>query len=301
MNWSTATKGYKTYLRLERGLSANSIAAYMRDVSRLQEFAENDLLSRAPSEMQEDDLRNFIGSVQQSGLSATSQARLLSGIRSFYKYLTLENAVETSPAQFLEAPKTGRKLPAVLSIHEIERMLDAIDLSTPEGTRDRAMLEVLYSCGLRVSELSNLLRSNLYLDEEYIKVLGKGDKERLVPIGGVAIRFLKTYLKGVRVHQQPARGFDDIVFLNRWGKTVSRVWIFKTIKRLAMETGIKKDISPHTFRHSFATHLVQNGVDLRAVQEMLGHESITTTEIYTHLNQDYLRREIMQHHPRWKG
>jgi integrase/recombinase XerD len=231
-------------------------------------------------------------------MTSTSQSRIISGLKGFYKYLLLENIIQTDPTELLESPKIGRKLPSTLSIPEINDLINAIDLSTPEGERNRTILETLYGCGLRVSELVNLRISNLFFNEGFIKVTGKGNKERLIPIGTVAMKQIRIYLSTVRIHIPVKKGHEDIVFLNRRGSRLSRVMIFTIIKQLAIKTGLKKQISPHTFRHSFATHLVEGGADLRAVQEMLGHESITTTEIYTHLDRDYLRSAIIQYHPR---
>ncbi len=299
MKWEAAITEYKTYLKLERGLSGNSIEAYLRDVKHLREYAEMTAAGN-PDDLDTDNLREFIKHLNDLGMMPASQARMLSGIKSFYKFLAISGFVEINPTELLEAPKIGRKLPDTLNNEEIEKIIAAIDLSKPEGERNKAIIEVLYGCGLRVSELINLKISNLYLKNEYIKVRGKGDKERLVPIGTQAVKQLKIYLENVRVHQKVVPGFEDIVFLNRRGKGLSRVMIFNIVKELTALAGIRKNISPHTFRHSFATELIERGADLRAVQEMLGHESILTTEIYTHLNREYLRDTIMMFHPRAK-
>ncbi|MBC8034330.1 MAG: tyrosine recombinase XerD, partial [Chitinophagaceae bacterium] len=250
-----------------------------------------------PAELELKDLQHFIKYINEIGMTATSQARIISGIRSFYKYCLIESIVKKDPSLLLEAPRTKRALPDVLSFEEIESIINAIDLSTPEGGRNKAILETMYSCGLRVSELVNLRISALYLDLEFIRVTGKGDKERLVPIGSSAIKFITIYWKEIRVHVPIKSGQEDFLFLNRRGSKLSRVMIFLMLKALVKKAGITKNISPHTFRHSFATHLVEGGADLRAVQEMLGHESITTTEIYTHIDREYLRDTLQQFHP----
>lgn len=298
--WEHYKKGYKAYLQLEKSLSDNSVEAYMRDLEKLTQYLQtiNDL--KPPSEIILKDLEQFIQSIAKLGLNATSQARIISGIKSFFKYCLIENIIVKDPAFLLEAPKLKRALPDVLSFEEIERIISKIDLSTPDGTRNKAILETMYSCGLRVSETVNLKISCLYLDIGFIRVIGKGDKERLVPIGSDAIKHIKIYKDNVRVHVAPKKDFEDILFLSKFGKTLSRVMIFYIIKDLARKAGITKNISPHTFRHSFATHLVEGGADLRAVQTMLGHESITTTEIYTHLDRDYLRETLNRFHPAFK-
>jgi len=296
MDWQSAVKGFTAYLKLEKGLSENSIEAYTRDVDKLEQYAVAQNLK--PEAVTLSDLRQFINWVNELGMLASSQARVLSGVKSFYKYLLIEDMIKSDPAELLEAPKKQRKLPTVLSYADIEKLLAAIDLSKPEGPRNKAIIEVLYSCGLRVSELTELKLSNLYLDIEFIKVFGKGSKERLVPIGGEAIKALALWIEQVRVHTPIKKGEEDLVFLNRRGSRLSRVYVFMLIKQLANLAGIKKTISPHTLRHSFATHLVEGGADLRAVQEMLGHESITTTEIYTHLDREYLKEVITSFHPR---
>jgi len=297
-NWASYIQSFKNYLSLERALSSNSIDAYLRDVRHLSQYIENNENGIPPQEVSLEHLRDFIKSMNQSGLNARSQSRLISGIKAFYKFLLLENIAVKNPAELLEQPKIGRKLPDTLSIAEIERIIAAIDLSKPEGERNRAIIETLYGCGLRVSELVNLKITDLYFKEGYVKVTGKGDKERLVPIGQTAQKQIAIYLKEIRNHQDIQKGFENILFLNRRGRKLTRVMIFTIIKQLAEKAGIHKTISPHTFRHSFASHLVDGGADLRAVQEMLGHESITTTEIYTHLDRDYLRTTILLYHPR---
>jgi len=298
LDWRSAIKGFQAYLKLEKSLSANSIGAYSRDMEKLFQFAEIQNPPINPEKITLADLRLFINWVNELGMIPSSQARILSGIKSFYKYLLMEDMIKSDPSELLESPKITRKLPDTLSYHDINKMIEAIDLSRPEGARNKAILEVLYGCGLRVSELTELKLSNLYLDIEFIKVTGKGSKERLVPIGGSAIKALKIWIEQVRVHVAIKKGEEDMVFLNRRGHRLSRVYIFMIIKQLAEMTGLKKTISPHTFRHSFATHLVEGGADLRAVQEMLGHESITTTEIYTHLDREFLKGTIIQFHPR---
>jgi len=296
MDWRSAIKGFQAYLKLEKGLSANSIEAYSRDIEKLEQYAEPQGLK--PDSVALSDLREFISWVNELGMLPSSQARVLSGVKSFYKYLLIEDVIKNDPAELLESPKKQRKLPVTLSLADIEKMIAAIDLSRPEGPRNKAIIEVLYSCGLRVSELTELKLSNLYLEIEFVKVLGKGSKERLVPIGSEAINALKIWIEQVRVHIPIKKGEEDMVFLNRRGSRLTRVYVFMLIKQLAELAGIKKIISPHTLRHSFATHLVEGGADLRAVQEMLGHESITTTEIYTHLDREYLKTVITEHHPR---
>ncbi|EHQ29285.1 site-specific tyrosine recombinase XerD [Mucilaginibacter paludis] len=298
MDWQKAKKGFSSYLRLEKSLSANSVGAYLGDLDKLIQFADSKLIKLYPDTIGMNDLREFIMWVNELGMIPSSQARIISGIKAFYKYLLMDNQLSYDPSELLEAPKLMRKLPDTLSIVDIDKLIDAIDLSKPEGMRNKTMIEVLYGCGLRVTELVNLRISNLYLDIEFIKVLGKGNKERLVPIGAQAIKFLKIWLQEVRVHTPVKMGEEDIVFLNRRGNRLSRVYVFMMIKELAEKIGLKKSISPHTFRHSFATHLIEGGADLRAVQEMLGHESITTTEIYTHLDREYLKGVIIEHHPR---
>lgn len=296
MDWDILKKDFKRYLLLERGLSENSIAAYLNDLNKLQQFAEIKKLNAADIRTQ--DLQEFLQWINEFAISAFSQARLLSGIKTFYTFMTIERHVATSPADLLETPRLARKIPAVLAYHEIDQLIRANDLSTPEGVRNKAILEVLYGCGLRVSELCSLKISNLFLEVEFIKVEGKGNKERLVPIGKQAIHHLRIYLDEIRTAVKIKPGKEDYVFLNRRGNPLSRVMVFLIIKELAKRIDLKKEISPHTFRHSFASHLVEGGADLRAVQDMLGHESITTTEIYTHIDREYLHSVINQFHPR---
>lgn len=298
--WEPYKKGYKAWLQLEKSLSDNSVEAYLRDVEKLTEFLRASNLMRTPADLELNDLQQFVKWIGELGMTATSQARIISGIRSFYKYCLTEQVTRTDPSTLLEVPRSRRKLPDVLSFEEIVSVIAQVDQSTPEGGRNKAILETMYSSGLRVSEVVNLKISCLYLDVGFIRVTGKGDKERLVPIGNDAVKYIKLYKDNIRVHQAPQKGFEDIVFLNRRGKNLSRVMIFYIIKEMAAKAGITKSISPHTFRHSFATHLVEGGADLRAVQEMLGHESITTTEIYTHLDRDFLRDTLQRFHPGFK-
>jgi integrase/recombinase XerD len=298
--WEAYKKGYKSYLQLEKSLSDNSVDAYMLDVEKFTQFLLHVNSMKTPAEIELKDLQHFIKWITELGISVKSQARIISGMRSFYKYCVIENIVRKDPTVLLEAPKLQRKLPDVLSIEEIESIIAQIDLSKAEGGRNKAILETLYSCGLRVTELINLRLSCLYLDVNFIRVIGKGDKERLVPIGDSAVKYINIYKNEIRIHIPVTRGSEDILFLNRRGSKLSRVMIFLMLKDLAKKAGITKNISPHTFRHSFATHLVEGGADLRAVQEMLGHESITTTEIYTHIDREYLRETLHQFHPAFK-
>ena len=298
MDWLTAKKGFKNYLKLERSLSKNSIEAYLRDIDKITQFLEATVQKISPLNIQAQNLKDLIQWINELGMLATSQARLISGIKAFFKYLILEDLIYQDPSALIEAPKTRRKLPDVLTILEIEALMSVLDLSKPENVRNKAMLEVLYGSGLRVSELINLKISNYYPEVEFLKITGKGNKERLVPIGSSAIKYISIYLNEVRNHISIQKGNEDFVFLNRRGRRLSRVMVFLLIKDLAQKIGLQKTISPHTFRHSFATHLIEGGADLRAVQEMLGHESITTTEIYTHLDRDYLKQTIQQFHPR---
>ncbi len=297
MDWPSGIRGFKSYLRLERSLSANTVGAYLQDVDKLVQYADT-LGGKSPDSLSAADLKNFLQWVNELGMLPSTQARVLSGLKAFFKYLMMEDLIQNDPSALLESPKTARKLPDTLSIIDINKLMDAIDLSKPEGMRNKAMLEVLYGCGLRVTELTTLRISNLFLEIEFIKILGKGNKERLVPIGAEAVKFLKIFMEEVRVHISIKPGKEDFVFLNNRGNPISRVMVFLIVKGLAEKTGLNKSISPHTFRHSFATHLIEGGADLRAVQEMLGHESITTTEIYTHLDRDYLRDTIIHFHPR---
>lgn len=299
--WDVHTKEFVHYLKIERSLSQNSIEAYVHDVGILRRFIELSHREVSPPEVTSKQLKDLIEYVHKLGMSAHSQARILSGIKAFYKFLLYEEVIEKDPTTLLEGPRLGRKLPDTLSFPEIEMLLNAIDLSTAEGARNRAMLEVLYSSGLRVSELVDLRISHVYFAEGFLRVVGKGDKERLVPVGRDALKYLSIYLNEVRgrsPHKPPRKGHEAFVFLNRHGARLTRVMVFTVIKKLAEAVGLNKSISPHTFRHSFATHLVEGGADLRAVQEMLGHESITTTEIYTHLDRDYLRQVVREFHPR---
>jgi len=299
--WDPYKKGFKAYLQLEKSLAANSIEAYLHDVEMLTEWLQATGNMKSPADIELKDLQQFLKWITELGMTPGSQARIISGLRSFYKYCMLEQITKQNPTELLEAPRLKRALPEVLGLEEIEAMLAQIDMSTPDGTRNKAILETMYSCGLRVSEVVNLRMSCLYFDVGFVRVIGKGDKERLVPIGRDAIKFVKLYVETIRVHHDIQKGEEDIVFLNKHGKRLSRVMIFYIIKDLAKKAGVIKNISPHTFRHSFATHLVEGGADLRAVQEMLGHESITTTEIYTHLDREYLRETLQRFHPAFKS
>lgn len=287
---------YSTYLRLERGLSPNSIKAYINDVNKLLQFLEGE--GKIAAQASHQDLINFITWLNELGMLPSSQARVVSGLKSYFGFLALEELIEDDPTTLLELPKISRKLPDVLSIIEIEQLLLAIDLSKPEGIRSKAIIEVLYGCGLRVSELISLRISDIHADAAYIMVEGKGSKQRIIPIGRVALKHLSIYLHEVRSKQKIKAGMEDFVFLNKFGSSLSRISVFTMIKSLADQASLKKSISPHTFRHSFATHLIEGGADLRAVQAMLGHVSITTTEIYTHLDREYLHSVIRSYHPR---
>jgi integrase/recombinase XerD len=298
--WDSYKNGFKGYLQLERSLSDHSVEAYLHDIEKLTQFLLTSQASKTPAEIELKDLQHFVKWINELGMGQASQARIISGIRSFYKYCLIEQICSKDPTLLLEAPKTKRKLPDTLSFEEIELVIAQIDQSSPEGGRNKAILETMYSCGLRVSEVINLKISGLYPDLGFIRVTGKGDKERLVPIGKDAIKYILLYKNNIRVHQNVQKNFEDILFLNRRGAVLSRVMIFYIIKEMVLKAGIKKIVSPHTFRHSFATHLVEGGADLRAVQEMLGHESITTTEIYTHLDRDYLRDTLQRFHPAYK-
>ena len=295
--WEPYKKGFKAYLQLERSLAGNSIEAYLGDIEKLTTFLLEKGFKKGPEEISLKDLQQFIQWIAELGMTPSSQSRIISGIRTFYKYCLLEDIIKTDPTALLETPKLKRALPDVLSFEEIESIIAQVDLSSPEGARNKAILETMYSCGLRVSEVVNLKISELFLDVGFVRVIGKGNKERLVPIGSSAVKYINIYKNNVRVHQQVQKGEEDILFLNRRGKRLSRVMIFLIIKELVRNAGIRKIISPHTFRHSFATHLVEGGADLRAVQEMLGHESITTTEIYTHLDREFLRKTLEKFHP----
>ena len=296
--WPQLIRQFRHYLTLERSLSTNSIEAYTRDVEKLADYVSREFPSKTPIELELEHLRRFVTALAKLEISAYSQARIISGIKAFYRFLMYEDRITEDPAQLLEAPKLGRKLPDTLSFPEVEALLEAIPLGESEGHRNRAMLEVLYSSGLRVSELVELKKSQVFTEVGFLKVVGKGNKERLVPIGKAALHHLKLYEEHVRSQQIPARGNEEYVFLNRRGQKLTRVMVFLIIKKTAAQAGIQKNISPHTFRHSFATHLIEGGADLRAVQEMLGHESITTTEIYTHLDRDYLKQVLHNFHPR---
>ena len=298
MNWEITIKEFKSYLKLEKSLSKNSIDAYLHDINQFTIFLNYSKLSILPDEVDLLLLEKFIGWVNELGIHPRSQARMISGIKAFYRFLILSEYMDIDPTALLEAPRLGRKLPTFLNIEEIDELLAAIDLSTNEGHRNKAMLETLYSCGLRVTELVELKISSLYFNELFIKVIGKGNKERLVPVSKKAIHEIKHYFEKTRNHQKIQKGHENFVFLNRRGRKLSRIMIFTIIKGLAKAINLNKNISPHTFRHSFATHLVEGGADLRAVQEMLGHESIITTEIYTHLDRAYLRDTIIKFHPR---
>ncbi|MEE4176257.1 MAG: site-specific tyrosine recombinase XerD [Bacteroides sp.] len=298
MNWKAWEKGFESYLQLERSLSSNSVAAYLRDLGKLTDFLNTHHPVLKPQDVTINHLSAFMNWVGSQQASSGSQARILSGVRAFFKYLLVEDIISVNPAKTLETPRIERKLPSVLSNQEIEDILNAIDLSKPEGPRNKAIIETLYGSGLRVSELVNLKISDINFQEEYLLVTGKGDKQRLVPIGLEALKFIRIYLDSSRLQTMPKKGHEDIVFLNKRGGRLSRNMIFHIIKSLCREAGIHKNVSPHTLRHSFATHLVEGGADLRAVQDMLGHESITTTEIYTHLDREFLREAIVSYHPR---
>lgn len=301
MNWRQWERGYENYLKLERSLSAHTIKAYLADLAKLKSWVEQQGLTISPESLQRDQLTEFIGWIASTGTSARSQARIVSGLRAFFQYLLIEDIILENPAKEIDLPRLSRKLPAVLSVQEIDNMIAAIDLSTPEGLRNKAIIETLYGSGLRVSELVNMKMSDVHPESAFIRITGKGNKQRLVPIGREALKDLLLYKTAVRRTSLVKKGSEDILFLNRSGRKLSREMIFLIVRKLAKQAGIKKNISPHTFRHSFATHLVEGGADLRAVQEMLGHESITTTEIYTHLDRDYLRENLLSFHPRSKA
>jgi len=298
MKFDSYLRGFKTFLKLEKALSENSVEAYLHDVNMVIQYQKAIGVDLSPGEPDLQFFRDFVQWVNKLGMSPFTQARVISGIKSFYFYLSMENIIKANPTELLEAPRLTRKLPDILSLVEIDNLIAAIDLSLPNGHRNRAIIETLYGCGLRVSELVNLKISNVYFNEQHLRVIGKGDKERLVPMGRVAIKQIKLYMESTRRHQQIKKGNEDILFLNNRGSKLTRDMIFKIVKDLAKKIGLKKTISPHTFRHSFATHLIEGGADLRAVQDMLGHESITTTEIYTHLDVGYLRDAIIMFHPR---
>ncbi len=298
MSHSSIRNGFKTYLQLERGLSVNTLEAYLHDVDLFLRFLEESGQTSGLSTIKLENLQDFVGFITEMELGPTSQARVISGIKAFFRYLIIEKLVETDPTELLQSPQMGMKLPEYLTIDEIELLIAQIDLSSSQGERNKAIIETLYGCGLRVSELINMRVSDLHLKEGIISVTGKGDKQRLVPLGSMAEKQITTYLKQIRVHVTSKKGSEDILFLNNRGDMLSRQMVFLVVKELVQKAGIKKRVSPHTFRHSYATHLVQNGANLRAVQELLGHASITTTEIYTHLNIRDLRKAILKYHPR---
>lgn len=296
--WTPYIKGFRSYSQLERSLSSNTVEAYEHDIEKLVQFLDFRQYNYSPEQIKHEHLQEFLRWVSDLGMMARTQARVLSGVKAFYKYLLMENVLQDDPTELIEGPSIGKKLPDFLTVEEINILLNAIDLSLPEGQRNKAMLETLYSCGLRVSELIGLKLSQSYFNDGFVKVTGKGNKERIIPMGDSAIKQIGLYTEGIRNHLSIQKGHEDYIFLNRRGRKLSRVMVFMIIKDLASRSGIRTTISPHTFRHSFATHLIEGGADLRAVQEMLGHSSITTTEIYTHLDKDYLRSAILQFHPR---
>ena len=297
-NWAIFEKGHLSYLRLEKSLAKNTIESYAFDIVKFREYIESKG-AKGVTQIHVDDIRGYLEHLHQLGLSATSQSRMISGLRSFFGYLLLEQTITVNPMDLIESPRLGRHLPDVLSVEEIEEMLACIDFSRPDGTRSRAIIETLYGCGLRVSELLQLNFTSIYAQDGFLRIVGKGNKERLTPIGPMALQWIGYYKEQMRNHQEVQPGFEDIVFLNQRGKSLTRMTILNITRDLAKKAGIQKAISPHTFRHSFATHLVEAGADLRVVQEMLGHASITTTEIYTHLDRHRLKEEILQFHPRY--
>ena len=297
MKWDIALKSYTDYLRIERGLSENTIKNYSFDIQKLMQWLDDQEMADSPISISEEILQQFIYGMAKE-LNPSSQSRLISGLKGFFAYLLFEEYRTTNPMQLMESPKMGRKLPDTLSVSEIDAIIGAIDLSTPQGERNRAILETLYGCGLRVSELIELKLSDLYFEEGFIKVTGKGNKQRLIPIGNLTIKYINVYRKEIRVHQEIHSSAKDTLFLNRRGKGLSRAMIFTIVKNLTEKAGIRKTVSPHTFRHSFATHLLENGANLRAIQQMLGHESITTTEIYTHIDKTHLTQVMNTYHPR---
>lgn len=297
MKWKQALQDYNHYLKIERGLSENSIKNYIWDVEKLIAFLIENDISISPIAIGKETVQRFVYDIAKT-VSPRSQARIISGLKSFFNYLNFEDYRKDNPMDLLESPKIGRKLPDTLSEDEINQLIGAIDLSKPEGERNRAMLETLYGCGLRVSELINLKISDLFFEEDFIKVTGKGDKQRFVPISDFNKKYINIYRKEIRIHQSIQKGFDDVLFLNRRGKQLTRAMVFTIIKQLAIKIDLGKNISPHTFRHSFATHLLQNGADLRAIQQMLGHESITTTEVYMHVDRSHLAEVMNKYHPR---
>lgn len=301
MNWPAAIQSFRNYLLLERSMSHHTIEAYLNDVGKFVQWLELEGRSLLPLDVKSDELTQFILWANRLGLAASTQARLISGLRAFYKYLLVEDLLDDDPTELLESPRMRRKIPEVLSVHEVQALLQAIDLSEPQGQRNRAILEMLYACGMRVSEVVNLRITQLFLEANFLKVVGKNNKERLVPIGAEAVKYLRIYLENVRnLQTNIKKEAENVVFLNRRGGKMSRVMVFILVKEFAAKAGIVKNISPHTFRHTFATHLVEGGADLKAVQDMLGHESITTTEIYTHLDTEYLKETIYLYHPRLK-
>ncbi|QXP67471.1 site-specific tyrosine recombinase XerD [Polaribacter sp. AHE13PA] len=297
MKWQNAIRDFQLFLKIERGLSKNTIDSYTRDLEKLMLFLEENEINHTPITIDEESIQQFIYEVAKK-VNPRSQARIISGLRSFFDYLIFEDYRETNPTDLIEAPKIGRKLPDTLSEDEINALISAIDLSHPQGERNRTILETLYSCGLRVSELITLQISDLFFEEGFVRVIGKGNKQRFVPIHYAAQKYISSYIKDIRTHITPQKGFEDTVFLNRRGKGLTRQMIFIILKNLSLEIDLKKKISPHTLRHSFATHLLKNGADLRAIQQMLGHESITTTEVYVHLDKSYLKEVVETYHPR---
>jgi len=297
MSWKSLIKGYENYLKIEKSLSSNTVDAYIRDINKMDGFFNSEDSKKKINSINHEDFQNYLTHLNELKINARSQSRVISSMRSFFKYLMIEKIIDNNPSELLENPKTGKKLPEFLTIDEIDLMVSQIDRSKSDGERNIAILEVLYGCGLRVTELIELKISEIYWKEGFIRIIGKGNKERLVPLGKIASKHLKIYLNEIRVHQKIDNQFVDHVFINKNGKKLSRVMIFKIIKKLTEKAGIQKNVSPHTLRHSFATHLVEGGADLRAVQEMLGHQSITTTEIYTHLDKNYLKQNILDYHP----
>lgn len=297
MSWKSLIKGYENYLKIEKSLSSNTVDAYIRDINKMDGFFNSEDSKKKINSINHEDFQNYLAHLNELKINARSQSRVISSIRSFFKYLMIEKIIDNNASELLENPKTGKKLPEFLTIDEIDLMVSQIDRSKSDGERNIAILEVLYGCGLRVTELIELKISEIYWKEGFIRIIGKGNKERLVPLGKIASKHLKIYLDEIRVHQKIDNQFIDHVFINKSGKQLSRVMIFKIIKKLTEKAGIQKNVSPHTLRHSFATHLVEGGADLRAVQEMLGHQSITTTEIYTHLDKNYLKQNILDYHP----
>jgi integrase/recombinase XerD len=295
---SSHLRSYKAYLRLERSVAANTISAYLNDIAKFAQYLDFAGKKFEVEKIDVEDIKKFITWINELGMQVSSQSRVISGLKSFFGFLLIEGVITTDPTLLLEMPRISKLLPDTLNIEEINSIVEAVDASKPDGIRNKAIIEVLYGCGLRVTELINLKISNLFYQEEYLKVIGKGNKERIMPVGSVALKFIRIYLEEVRVHIDIKSGFEDYVFLSRLGSALSRVAVFNIVKDLAARAGINKSISPHTFRHSFATHLIEGGADLRAVQEMLGHSSITTTEIYTHINRDYLKSIITDFHSR---